>query len=474
MRRGRPAPATGEVTVLTTRGVSAAEPYLTRYLPAVVLASVLPVLTLVAIASQDWLSALIVVLTLPLVPLFGALVGLATRDRAEEQWRAMSSLSGHFLDVMRGLPTLVAFRRARAQSGRIAEITDRYRRASLSTLRVAFASSAVLELVATLSVALVAVTVGVRLAQGEMPLETALVVLLLAPEAYWPLRRVGAEFHASAEGIATFEAVDRLTSGADGTGTDLTRPLPQGPLLIEQLTVVHPGRTTPAIDRLDALVPQHGVTVVTGPSGCGKSTLLGALAGLVPVHAGTVTVDGVPVGGSAWRSSISWLPQRPGFLAGSIADNLRLARPSATDQELWDALRRVALEERIRDLPDGLDTTVGEDGATLSAGERARLALARIVVARRPWVFLDEPTAHLDELTEMVIADTIVDLGRTSAVLVVAHRPALVDLADHRHHHAGARDGRHRSGRDPRGVAGRSRTAPDVADHPRRRSCVAT
>ena len=211
---GEDVPATGEVAALATRGVAEAEPYLTRYLPAVVLAAVLPVLTLAALATQDLLSAAIVLLTLPLVPVFGALVGLATRDRADQQWRAMASLSTHFLDVVRGLPTLVVHRRARAQSAQIARLTDRYRLASLATLRLAFASSAVLELVATLSVALVAVVVGVRLAAGGLDLHTSLVVLLLAPEAYWPLRRMGAEFHAAAQGTSTFEAVDALDSHA--------------------------------------------------------------------------------------------------------------------------------------------------------------------------------------------------------------------------------------------------------------------
>ncbi len=242
--------STGEVAVLATRGVSAAEPYLTRYLPAVVLAAVLPPLTVVAIATQDLVSAAIVVATLPLIPVFGALVGLATRDRAEEQWRAMSSLSGYFLDVVRGLPTLVAHRRARVQSARIAEVTDRYRLASLRTLRIAFASSAVLELVATLSVALVAVTVGVRLAHGAIGLQTALVVLLLAPEAYWPLRRVGAEFHAAAEGAATFVAAHEVladdTRESTGVGAE-----PGAPLLLEGVTVTYPGRTTPAVREVD-------------------------------------------------------------------------------------------------------------------------------------------------------------------------------------------------------------------------------
>ncbi|WP_082612202.1 MULTISPECIES: thiol reductant ABC exporter subunit CydD [unclassified Nocardioides] len=422
---------TGEEAVLATRGVAAAEPYLTRYLPAVVVASVLPPLTVLVIATQDLLSAGIVVATLPLVPVFGALVGLATRDRAEEQWRAMASLSGHFLDVVRGLPTLVAHRRARAQSARIAEVTDRYRRASVRTLRIAFASSAVLELVATLSVALVAVTVGVRLAGGGLGLHTALVVLLLAPEAYWPLRRVGAEFHAAAEGAATFTAAHDLLAAGPVDVTE--RAAPSGtPLVLDHLTVTWPGRATPAVRDVSALVPARGVTVLTGPSGCGKSTLLATIAGLVPAASGTIASGGLPVGGPAWQAQVAWLPQQPQFVAGTIADNLRLARPAASDDQLWAVLREVALEERVLALPRGLAAPLGEDGTTLSAGERARLALARVVLSDRPWVLLDEPTAHLDELTEQVIADTIVALARRRGVVVVAHRPRLVDLAEHR------------------------------------------
>ncbi|MAY97518.1 MAG: ABC transporter permease [Nocardioides sp.] len=444
----RPGGSTSADAVLVTRGVTALEPYLTRYVPALVLAVVLPVLTVLAIASQDLLAALIVVCTLPLVPVFGALVGLATRDRAERQWRALSSLSGHFLDVVRGLPTLVAFRRAQAQSARIAAITDAYRRRTLETLRVAFLSSGVLELVATLSVALVAVTVGLRLAEGGLDLRTALVVLLLAPEAYWPLRRVGAEFHAAAEGVAVVERVSELLEdapagrGASGASLEtLSRgplsvveqrgaPATSGrrdhpadqPLTVTDLTVLRPGRTVPVLKHLSLTIAPRGVTALTGPSGCGKSTLLAVLAGLLDPTSGRVTGPS--------QEDIAWLPQRPGFVDGTVADNLRLGRPDAADEDLWEALSQVALAERVRALPQGLDTPVGEDGAGLSAGERARLALARAVVSDRPWVLLDEPTAHLDPVTTQVVADTLVALGRTRAVLVVAHDPALVAVAD--------------------------------------------
>jgi len=418
----------GELTALATRGVAAAEPYLTRYLPAMVLAAVLPALTVIAIATQDLLSAVIVLATLPLVPVFGILVGLATRDRAETQWRAMASLSGHFVDVMRGLPTLVAFRRARAQSTTIRAITERYRRATVGTLRIAFASSAVLELVATLSVALVAVTIGVRLAGGGLDLRTGLVVLLLAPEAYWPLRRVGAEFHAAAEGVATFEALSALD---DVEEAELAAELPGPHRLItgRDLGYTYPGRTTPALSGIDVALAPASLTVLEGPSGCGKSTLLALLAGLLGPSTGALAAGSTPCYSESWRAQVAWIPQRPAFLPGTVADNLRLGSPAADDDALWAVLERVARAERVR-LLGGLDASVGEDAGLLSAGERARLALARAVLSARPWILLDEPTAHLDPVTRKVLLDVIVEESTTRGVVVVAHDRETITAAD--------------------------------------------
>ena len=444
----------GELGLLATRGVAAVDPYLTRYLPALVLAAVLPALTVVAIATQDLLSALIVVLTLPLVPVFAVLVGMATRDRAEKQWRVLSQLSGHFVDVVRGLPTLVVFRRAGVQGDAIRRVTDRHRRATNETLKLAFASSAGLELVATLSVALVAVTVGLRLSTGSLDLFTALVVLLLAPEAYWPLRRVGAEFHAAAEGTATFEAVDALLSEAAGQlsgrpelslapagrglpGDEVTHAQ-VGPIVeVRDVTVAYSGRDAAVLDHFSAAIPRRGLTAVVGASGAGKSTLLQVLTGeLVPV-AGEVLVDGGPLAECGpdvlrgWQQRIAWLPQRPWLLPGTVRDNVRLGRPDASDADVWAALERVALADLVRSRGAGLDLEVGEDGDGLSAGERARLALARVVVSGRDLVLLDEPSAHLDAVTEDVVAQTLVWLAERSSVVVVAHRPRLVELADH-------------------------------------------
>ncbi|MCW2739067.1 ABC transporter transmembrane domain-containing protein, partial [Nocardioides sp.] len=276
------------LAVLATRGVAGVEPYVTRYLPALVPATVLPVVTLAAITWLDPLSGLVVALTLPLVPVFAILVGLTTRDRARLQWRALEALSGHFLDVVRGLPTLVAHRRAEAQVGTIRSVTHRYRRATVDTLKVAFASSSVLELVATLSVALVAVTVGLRLASGSVDFRVALTVLLLAPEAYWPLRRVGAEFHAAAEGTAALADADALLARASHDLPGAVRPASPR-LTTIALEIGHDGGS-PLTAALDLALPDRGLVAISGPSGCGKSTLLATLRGELAPLSGTVVV----------------------------------------------------------------------------------------------------------------------------------------------------------------------------------------
>jgi ATP-binding cassette subfamily C protein CydCD len=431
----RPAPGgpdPDDLVLLATRGATSVEPYVTRYLPALVLAAVLPPLTVAAIWWLDWLSGLVVLLTLPLVPVFAVLVGMTTRDRAARQWRELGVLSGHFLDVVRGLPTLVAHRRAHAQVDRIGTVTDRYRRATVDTLRVAFASSSVLELVATLSVALVAVCVGLRLADASIPFETALVVLLLAPEAYWPLRRVGAEFHAAAEGTAALaDATDALTA-LEGQHRGSVVPDDVALRLVD-LAPGHPGSSRALTEPVTLDLPRHGLVAVAGPSGCGKSTLLQTLRGELPPYAGRVLVGGTDladVDGDWWRRRVAWLPQRPWLAAGTIRDNLLLGRPRATEDELGDVLAAVGLDDVVAAHPDGLDRRLGEDGAGLSAGQRARLAMARVLVADRPVVLLDEPTAHLDDDTEQVLLHAVRTLARHALVVVVAHREAVLAEAD--------------------------------------------
>ena len=393
-----------------------------------VLAMVLPPLTVVVIATQDLLSAVIVLLTLPLVPVFGALVGLATRDRAEQQWREMSSLAGHFLDVVRGLPTLVAHRRARAQSARIGEITDRYRLASLRTLRLAFASSAVLELVATLSVALVAVTVGVRLASGSMELGPALLVLLLAPEAYWPLRRVGAEFHAAAEGVATFESVQDLLD-ADGSHDPGAAPA-GSPLVVTDLVVGYPDRSTPALDGVSTLVPARGVTVVTGPSGCGKSTLLAAIAGLVAPSSGSITVAGgrspVTPGSPRWPGCPSAPASSPGPSPTTCGSPIR-PPPTHDSGRCWPGSRWRNGSERWswgwthRSARTGHRSPPASEPGWRWHGSSSPTDRGCCSTSPRP-TSTSSPNGSSPTRSRTSAGD--------GAVVVVAHRPAMVALAD--------------------------------------------
>ena len=418
--------APGAVTTLATRGIDALDGYFARYLPQVALAGIVPAVVLAVLLARDWISAAIVLFTLPLIPLMMALVGATTRDRMDAQVRSLQRLGGHFLDVVAGLPTLKVFGRAKPQAAAIATVGSAYREHAVRTLRIAFLSSLVLELLASLSMALVAVAIGLRALSGSIDLETALFVLVLAPEAYLPLRRLGESYHAGAEGAAAAtQILDALDEPLPVHGT--RTEIPAGPIEVDGLSL------PPALDGLSLTVDPGEVVAIAGPSGCGKSTLLRVLLGLATPTAGAVRVGGTDLREldlAAWHAHLAWVPQRPHLFAGTIDENVRLGRPDAPAEAVWRALADARLADAIAARPDGLQTRLGDHGAGLSAGERQRLALARAFLRDAPLLLLDEPTAGLDGATEAEVVRAIRRLVRGRTVVVVAHRPALLELAD--------------------------------------------
>ncbi|MHB1432871.1 MAG: thiol reductant ABC exporter subunit CydD [Streptosporangiaceae bacterium] len=436
----------GEITAVATGGLDALDGYFARYLPQLVLSVIVPVAVLARVAVADWISALVIGLTVPLIPIFAVLVGLHTRAQTQRQWDLLSRLAGHFLDVVEGLPTLKLFRRSGPQERVIAEVTEQHRSATMRTLRTAFLSSLVLELAATLPTAIVAVEVGLRLLGGDLLYRTALLVLLLTPEAYIPLRAVGLHFHASAEGAAA----------ADRALTILAVPVPAAarpeepvadhperwtaapdpgrvPIVLRDVGLSYPGRATPALAGVSLEISPGEHIVVTGPSGAGKISLLALLLRLAEPTSGRIEVGGADlarIDPRHWRDRLAWVPQHPYLFAGSLAENIALGRPTATRAEITRAAALAGAGDLIAALPAGLDTPLGERGGGLSYGQRQRIALARAFLRDAPLVLLDEPAAHLDPGAAGDLAAVLGRLLAGRTVIEVSHDRTLTAGAD--------------------------------------------
>ncbi|WP_410668827.1 thiol reductant ABC exporter subunit CydD [Amycolatopsis sp. cmx-4-68] len=417
----------GVVATQITRGVDATDSYLTGYLPSLVVSVVVPVAVVVRLFTTDLVSALVVVVTLPLIPVFAILVG--KHSKASVQWRLLTKLGGHFLDVVRGLGTLKVFGRASAQASTVRAMASAHADATLKTLRVAFLSSLVLELVATLSVALVAVPIGFRLLSGGLDARTALLVLILTPEAYLPLRAAGAKFHAAAEGLTALREALAVPVISSCTAAARTRRRGAPSVVFDRVSVWYGG--VPALSEVDLSVAAGSRIALVGPSGSGKSTLLAVLLGFVTPTSGRVLVDGVDLRSldrAAWLAEVAWVPQRPTLFRESLGANVTLGLPSA---DVRAAARAAALDSVAAGLPAGFDTQIGELGEVLSAGQRQRVGLARALArSSAGLVLLDEPTARLDSRTEEAVLSATRRLlpGRTA--VLVAHRPAMVGLAE--------------------------------------------
>ncbi|HEY2869086.1 MAG TPA: thiol reductant ABC exporter subunit CydD [Gaiellales bacterium] len=425
-----------EIATAAVQGVDGLAAYFGRYLPQLVLACVLPPAVLIWVAVIDIESALLMIATVPLVPLFMWLIGRYAAERSRARWTELQHLSSHFLDVVRGLPTLRAFNRSRPQTAAIARVGDRYRRATMATLRVSFLSRSVLELAATLAVALVAVTVGVRLVDGSLGFEAGLTVLIVAPELYLPLRQLGSQFHASADGLAAAERILALLDQPAGVAAGGSRVAPSpavAGVCLAGVTFSYPARSGQVLDGLDLELRPGETVALVGPSGAGKSTVASLILRLAEPTAGCVTVGGIDLAGcdaAAWRAATAWVPQRPTMFRATVADNIRLGAPAATADRVHAAAARAGAHEFVQALPEGYETLLGDGGRPLSAGERRRIALARAFLRDAPLVILDEPTADLDEESTAIVADAVERLRRGRTLLVIAHDAAVVGRAD--------------------------------------------
>jgi ATP-binding cassette subfamily C protein CydD len=433
----------GDVATLAGRGLDALDVYIGRCLPDLVLGAVAPIATVVAIGWLDWLSGVIVLVVVALFPIFGALVGRASMSLAGSRWRQVEALGRHITDVFEGLVVLRAFGRGAEQRARIARAGEALRRASLSTLRTAFLSALVLDTLASVSVALVAVPLGLRLLDGSVRLSSALAVLIIAPEVFVPLRRASAEFHESTEGLSAVGRVmamidrdrDRAAERPPSSG-GLPLPVPDprsNPVALRSVRVEVPGREQPTIDDASLVIAPGETVVLVGPSGAGKSTVVSLLLGFVSPSRGSVTVgdtDLRDVDLAEWRRHVTYLPEHPTILVGTLADNLRLVNPSATDAALRHALAQAGASELIENLPAGMATRLGDGGRPISAGELQRIALARVLLRPASLYVLDEPTVHLDEETEAATLDGLRGALDGNSALIVTHRPATVALAD--------------------------------------------
>jgi len=428
----------GSLSTTLTKGVEALDQYFSQYMPQLYFALATPLLILAAVMTADPVSALTLLLSAPLIPLFMVLIGKSAGAMTDRQWNTMSRMSGYFLDMLQGLTTLKLFARSREQRRAIEEAGESFRHATMQVLKIAFLSSLALELTGTIGMAVIAVGIGMRLLEGQLAFQAALFVLLLTPDFYLPLRQLGLKFHAGKEGVSASKEIFALLDRVSGLPPSGSNELPEQLLrnhdiVFDKVSYTYPGAAAPALKQLTCTFPAGRTTAITGPSGAGKSTMASLLLRFMEPSEGSVKIAGNPIdtlSGNSWLQHLSWVPQQPFLFNGSIRENLRLAKPGAGEDELNEAISMAGLGDLVQGMPEGLDTKIGEQGTRLSGGEAQRIALARAFLKNAPVLVLDEPTSNTDPLLERSLRAAMKTLMRGRTVIIIAHRQETVRDAD--------------------------------------------
>ena len=429
----------GSISNLLTNGLSALRPYFAKFVPQLFIASVVPILVGLVIALTDPISGIIIFFTVPLIPLFGILIGKYTDVAVKRKWETLQALSNHLFDLLSGIISLKVFGRAKLQRSKLEESGEKYRKETMSILKVTFLSSMALELIATLSVAVIAVSIGIRLIDGKIPLLYGLAILILAPEVYWPIRNVATYFHSASDGAAAAEEIFELlhahsTSGLDERDVRLTSKQVES-IKWSALEIHFPNRNPLYIPSGSAV--RGEVLAITGPSGTGKSSFLSNLLGFNSVADGKINIittegsnfDFTQIKLLEWRTLCSWVPQNPNFPPGTIESMLRSIRPHLTEADAWRTLRDCGIKRS--ELPKGLASEIGDFATGLSMGQLRRLAMARAVLKNGDIFLLDEPTASIDDFSEaelISMMNSLKALGKI--IIVISHRIEVIQSAD--------------------------------------------
>jgi ATP-binding cassette subfamily C protein CydD len=428
----------GRLSNTMLKGIDALDAYYSSYIPQIFLALFTPLLIVCVILPHDWISAVILLLSAPLIPFFMIVIGKSASKMTEKQWKTLSRMSGHFLDMLQGLPTLKLFGQGKRQRQSLEDTGENFRKATMKVLRIAFLSSLTLELVGTAGMAIVAVSTGLRLMTGQLSFRHALFVLILTPDFYQPLRQLGTKFHAGMEGVSASKEIFSILE------LPVPLPAPETPksehndeenraLVFSGVSFTYPGSSAPAADKISFTIPAGKTTALIGPSGSGKSTIVNLLLRFLEPENGCITFDGKPIASITtddWHKEISWVPQHPYLFNSSLRDNILIARQEASGKAVQETLQKTGLSTFVASLPDGLDTMIGEQGARLSGGEAQRVALARAFLKNAPIVVLDEPTSHTDPELEAELQESMKALIKGRTTIIIAHRLETVRNAD--------------------------------------------